>query len=308
MVHSERGAATLAELGIDATVIPHPVYPSTAARADDGRTILALGVIRPYKQPAAAVELVRRLPGARLLVAGDAAMALAGLLEAPRTEWRLGYLPPAELERALSDATIALFPYRAELDQSGALLQALGAGCCGRLRRRRTLRTDPALRRWQGRPRGRPRRADRGGRRAAERSRRACLRARRCRTCTERADLGGLGGSRHLPLPESQMIFRRGRFGAVIATQLDLFELNYVYVIEEVNERLEAYNRAQRDEAEELYGDYVDAVETGTELLADMRDAYARSLPEGDDERYEREFNAAVARRLTPFALEIENR
>ena len=48
--------------------------------------------------------------------------------DAPRTEWRLGYLTPLELDRALSAATIAIFPYRAELDQSGALLQALGAG------------------------------------------------------------------------------------------------------------------------------------------------------------------------------------
>ena len=55
-------------------------------------------------------------------------MPLDGLRDAPRTEWRLGYLPPAELDRALSDATVAIFPYRAELDQSGALLQALGAG------------------------------------------------------------------------------------------------------------------------------------------------------------------------------------
>ena len=33
-----------------------------------------------------------------------------------------------ELDRALGDATIAIFPYRAELDQSGAMLQAFGAG------------------------------------------------------------------------------------------------------------------------------------------------------------------------------------
>ncbi len=43
-------------------------------------------------------------------------------------EWRLGYLSQEELVRALGDATVALFPYRPELDQSGALLQALGAG------------------------------------------------------------------------------------------------------------------------------------------------------------------------------------
>ena len=46
-------------------------------------------------------------------------------------------------------------------------------------------------------------------------------------------------------------------------------------MIDEADARLEAYNRADRDEAEELYGDYVDAVETGTEILADMRDHYA---------------------------------
>ena len=41
---------------------------------------------------------------------------------------RLGYLPDSELRRALSEATVGLFPYRAEIDLSGALLQTLGAG------------------------------------------------------------------------------------------------------------------------------------------------------------------------------------
>ena len=52
----------------------------------------------------------------------------------------------------------------------------------------------------------------------------------------------------------------------------------------------------------------MDAVETGTEILADIRDYFARTLDEGIDEEYEREFNLAVAKRLPPFALEIENR
>ena len=128
VVHSMRGRDALAELGVDATVIPHPVYPSSAQRSDDGRTLLALGVLRPYKGLPDAIEATRRLPEARLLVAGDPAMPLDGLRGAERVEWRLGYLPPGELDRALGDATIAVFPYRAELDQSGALLQALGAG------------------------------------------------------------------------------------------------------------------------------------------------------------------------------------
>jgi glycosyltransferase involved in cell wall biosynthesis len=128
VVHSERGRERLGELGIEAHVIPHPVYPSAATRADDGATLLMLGIIRPYKGLPDALEATRRLPDARLLVAGDPAMPLDGLRDAPRTEWRLGYLSQAELDRALSETTVALFPYRAEIDQSGALLQALGAG------------------------------------------------------------------------------------------------------------------------------------------------------------------------------------
>ena len=104
------------------------------------------------------------------------------------------------------------------------------------------------------------------------------------------------------------MIFRRGRFSEVIGRQLGLFELDHADVIAEAADRLAAYNRAERDEAEELYGDYVDVVETGTELLAEIRDGFAATLPEGTDELYENEFNRAVARRWKAFALEIENR
>jgi glycosyltransferase involved in cell wall biosynthesis len=128
IVHTEGGRESLAELGVDARVIPHPVYPSAATRADDGRTLLSLGVIRPYKGLPDAIEATARIPAARLLVAGDPAMPLDGLRDAERVEWRLGYLSSAELDRALSESTVAVFPYRAELDQSGALLQALGAG------------------------------------------------------------------------------------------------------------------------------------------------------------------------------------
>jgi isocitrate dehydrogenase kinase/phosphatase len=102
--------------------------------------------------------------------------------------------------------------------------------------------------------------------------------------------------------------FRRRRFADVIARQLELFEREHADVIAEAQERLEAYNRAERDEAEELYGDYVDAVETGTEILADMRWEYIRTLDEDAAEEYEAEFNRAVAKRLPPFGLEIGNR
>jgi glycosyltransferase involved in cell wall biosynthesis len=128
VVHTESGRVTLGDLGVDARLIPHPVYPSGATRRDDGATLLSFGVIRGYKGLPDAIEATRRLPGTRLVVAGDAAMPLDGLRAAERVEWRLGFLSPDEVDDVLSQATVALFPYRAELDQSGALLQALGAG------------------------------------------------------------------------------------------------------------------------------------------------------------------------------------
>lgn len=103
-------------------------------------------------------------------------------------------------------------------------------------------------------------------------------------------------------------MLRRSPFAAVIATQIDQFEREHRDVLDDVAERLKRYESAGRDGAEELYGDYLDAVETGTELLADLRDRYASSLAADDAERYRRGFDRAVARRLPPFALEIENR
>ena len=103
-------------------------------------------------------------------------------------------------------------------------------------------------------------------------------------------------------------MLRRSRFADTISRQLDLFEREHPDVIEEAEEKLDAYNRAERDEAEELYGDYVDAVETGTELLADIRDHFKWTLEEEVGEEYERAFNRAVAKRLPRFSLEIDLR
>jgi hypothetical protein len=103
-------------------------------------------------------------------------------------------------------------------------------------------------------------------------------------------------------------VFRRRRFAEVISRQLDLFEREQADLIRECDDAERAYDRADRDEAEERYGDYVDLVETGTEVLADLRDHFAATLAEGLDEEYEAEFNRAVLKRLPRFALEIENR
>jgi hypothetical protein len=104
------------------------------------------------------------------------------------------------------------------------------------------------------------------------------------------------------------MIFRR-RFADVIARQLDVFAEDEAHgLLAEVREMKQRYDEAERENAEEAYGDYTDVVEAATEALADMRDRFARTLDEETAEEYERAFNRAVQKRWPPFGLEIENR
>ena len=126
-------AAALARRGVDARrvrVIAHPVFARDVARADDGRTLLFFGVIRAYRGLPDALAVTRALRDVRLVVAGDPVMPLNGLRETggSAVEWRLGYLDEDEVDDVHAKATVALFPYRPEIDQSGSLLRALGAG------------------------------------------------------------------------------------------------------------------------------------------------------------------------------------
>ena len=101
-------------------------------------------------------------------------------------------------------------------------------------------------------------------------------------------------------------MIRRRRFADVVARQLELFQEDYAGLIRDCEHAERAYRRADRDESEERYGDYMDLVETGTEALARLRDNYAATLADDAAEEYEDTFNRAVLKRLPRFALEIE--
>ena len=184
---------------------PPPRVPRATRRQDDGRTVLALGVIRPYKGLEDAVRRRSPFPGARLLVAGDPRIPLDDLRARRATAPSGGSATSVERRSdALSETTVAVFPYRAELDQSGALLQAIGAGVpavvydVGGLGEvvGRSARAGLSARRRRGLARGAPRAARRpGGAR-----RRAGGRRRRPRD----ADLGR-GREAHLALYEELM-------------------------------------------------------------------------------------------------------
>src|SRR4029450_9636581 len=92
----------------------------------------------------------------------------------------------------------------------------------------------------------------------------------------------------------------------LIDRQLDLFESEDADFLARVDEAERDYDRADRDEAEEVYGRFQELVEHGTAALAEMRDPYAATLDADSADLYVDEFNAAVRRRLPRFALEID--
>ena len=96
------------------------------------------------------------------------------------------------------------------------------------------------------------------------------------------------------------------RFQELIDRQLDLFEQEDADFLARVEEAERDYDRADREEAEEIFGRFQELVEFGTEALAEMRDAYAATLDSTAADDYVAEFNAGVLRRLPRFALEID--
>ena len=99
----------------------------------------------------------------------------------------------------------------------------------------------------------------------------------------------------------------RKRFADVIGRQLDLFVRDNLQLLDACETAERAYDAAERAEAEQRFGDYQELVETGTEILADLRDHYASTLDDAAAEEYDVAFNRAVAKRLPRFSLEIEN-
>jgi hypothetical protein len=98
----------------------------------------------------------------------------------------------------------------------------------------------------------------------------------------------------------------RGRFVDLVERQLELFESEHADLLEDCRAALDAYNAASREEAEELYGDYVEQVDAARDALLAYRYAYARTLDDEAAEEYEEAFNHLARRRLPSLGLEID--
>jgi hypothetical protein len=98
----------------------------------------------------------------------------------------------------------------------------------------------------------------------------------------------------------------RGRFVDLVERQLELFEAENADLLADCRTALDAYNAATRDEAEELYGDYVDQVDAARDALLAYRYTYARTLDDEAADEYEEVFNRVARKRLPRLGLELE--
>mgnify|MGYP000731130133 CR=1 FL=1 len=94
------------------------------------------------------------------------------------------------------------------------------------------------------------------------------------------------------------MILRRDRFADLVRRQLDLFREDEAELLREAEEALDRYNAAEREEAEELYGDYGLVLDAVGDALDELRDAYARTLDGDAAVAYAASFDRAVRKRF----------
>ena len=91
------------------------------------------------------------------------------------------------------------------------------------------------------------------------------------------------------------MIFRRKPFAELIERQLDLVATDDADLLLDVAARRREHAAADREDAEEAFGDYQFALEALKDRLTEVRDAYAATLD--DPEPYEHAFERAAVRR-----------
>jgi len=99
----------------------------------------------------------------------------------------------------------------------------------------------------------------------------------------------------------------RGRFHDLVDRQLDLFAADEAPLLAEAAEADAAWTTADRDETEELYGDYQLVVDALAERLYDVRETYAGTLDEKTTEEYRGAFNRAATKRFRQYAAFLED-
>jgi len=99
--------------------------------------------------------------------------------------------------------------------------------------------------------------------------------------------------------------FRRDRFGDLIRRQLDLFAEDEAELLREAEEAERAYDAAEREDAEEAYGDYQLVLESIADELEELRDTYASTLDADAAGAYAQAFARAARKRFPKLRAEL---
>ncbi len=113
------------------TVVPHGADPPEVAPLPDEPTMLFFGRLSYYKGLDVLLDALpaiwERVPGARLVIAGDGDRPEHPLLADPRVDARFGHVPEAAVAGLFAEATCAVLPYR-QASQSGVGSRAKSYG------------------------------------------------------------------------------------------------------------------------------------------------------------------------------------
>ena len=101
------------------------------------------------------------------------------------------------------------------------------------------------------------------------------------------------------------MIFRRDRFGDLVRRQLDLFAADERELLAEADDAERAYDAADREDAEEAYGDYQLVLEAVADRLEELRDTYAATLDDDAAGEYAQAFARAARKRFPKLRSEL---
>jgi hypothetical protein len=95
------------------------------------------------------------------------------------------------------------------------------------------------------------------------------------------------------------VILRRGgRFADLVTRQLDLFAVDEEALLVEAGAAETAWNEADRDSAEERYGDLQLVLDAIGDRLLDIRETYAATLDEAAADAYRAAFDRVARKRF----------
>lgn len=99
----------------------------------------------------------------------------------------------------------------------------------------------------------------------------------------------------------------RKSFADLVSRQLDLFTTDAATLLEEAAEADAAWTNADRDDSEELYGDYQLVVDELAERLLELRETYASTLDDSTSDDYRAAFSRAARERFRAYAGLLED-